>query len=93
MIVIIELILLVDVWGMLDFVDTNNEKKPNHNNNMFYNHLKRFLAFLVQDIILGYFWLLYREQTDALAVYSEFDMATFSIFRERISTAKLPQKQ
>lgn len=72
-IIIIELVLLLNVYRVIDFLlpfysqngDTANEKA-------FNDHMGRTIIFLLQDVAFGYFWLIYREPRDVFSVYSEF---------------------
>ena len=72
MILIMELILILNVFKILDILLPGDTNSPNVNNNMYYNHLRRTIIFLVQDVAFGYFWLIFRSPRDVFSVYSEF---------------------
>ena len=72
-IIIIEVVLLLNVWRLIDFlIPFDDNEDDTANKKVFNDHMRRTISFLLQDVAFGYFWLIYREPRDVFSVYSEF---------------------
>ena len=72
-IIIIEVVLLLNVWQLIDFlIPFDDNEDDTANKKVFNDHMRRTISFLLQDVAFGYFWLIYREPRDVFSVYSEF---------------------
>ena len=72
-IIIIEVVLLLNVWRLIDFlIPFDDNEDDTANKKVFNDHMRRTIMFLLQDVAFGYFWLIYREPRDVFSVYSEF---------------------